>query len=647
MRLSTTLTVLLAVFVFQLTNAQDFKFGKVSKAEVEEKEHPLEKEAEAAYLYNYRNSYYSVLGERTVLTTEIHKRIKIYSDEGFPYAEFNIYLNDGKNGLETLTGLKAYTYNLENGKVEEYKLDKKDIFRDKQSEFRTKVTFTMPNVKEGSVVEVRYKKTSDYYFSIAPYRFQFGIPVKNLKAKFSAPESFVFNTRNKGYYMVSPQITKKNNPTTGTVDVLYTFDHENIPSLKEEAFVDNIDNYRSGMDFELSVINIPGRYFKSFTQTWEDVTKFIYDSGLETELNKEGYFKDELDPLLANATTDAARIVTVLEFVKGKMNWDKTYGYRARHGVRKAFKDGVGNVADINLMLTAMLRYAGVQANPVLVSTKAHGVPLFPTSDGFNYVISAVESEGKVVMLDATSKLSVPDILPYRVLNWNGRLIREDGSSTSVDLSATEKGVSRINLSVKLNEDGSVDGRVRRQYFNHLAYKFRNEYEYAAEEEYLEDLENELAEIEVDNYGISNKNDPYKPVVENFEFHKEVGVESVSGKLILSPLLFLTSSENPFTSETRVYPVDFQYPKTYDYSINYMLPEGYQVESLPESAKFVLPDNLGVFVYQIANQGNILQIRVHTSINADIVTSDYYGPLKTFFGDIIAKENEKVVITKV
>jgi hypothetical protein len=61
-------------------------------------------------------------------------------------------------------------------------------------------------------------------------------------------------------------------------------------------------------------------------------------------------------------------------------------------GVKKAYKDKTGNVAEINLMLTAMLRYAGLNANPVLVSTRSNGIAIFPNRTAFNYVIAAVEN---------------------------------------------------------------------------------------------------------------------------------------------------------------------------------------------------------------------------------------------------------------
>jgi hypothetical protein len=65
-------------------------------------------------------------------------------------------------------------------------------------------------------------------------------------------------------------------------------------------------------------------------------------------------------------------------------------------------------VAEINLMLTAMLRYAGLDANPVLTSTRDNGIAVFPTRTAYNYVIASVKIADKQYLLDATSKYTLP-----------------------------------------------------------------------------------------------------------------------------------------------------------------------------------------------------------------------------------------------
>ena len=75
-----------------------------------------------------------------------------------------------------------------------------------------------------------------------------------------------------------------------------------------------------------------------------------------------------------------------------------------------------------------MLRFAGLEANPVLVSSRGNGVPLFPTLNGFDYVISIVQfPDNSYILLDATEMYSLPNVLPVRALNWDGRIVRKYG----------------------------------------------------------------------------------------------------------------------------------------------------------------------------------------------------------------------------
>ena len=159
--------------------AQNFDFGKVSKEELQEKFNPLDSSASATYLYKYRKTFFEYRQEKGFeLVTEIHERIKIYNKEGFNYATKKVYLHKSIGKEEQVNNLKAYTYNLIDGKIEEVKLEKNGIFNTEESKYRNEFKFTMPDLKEGSVVEYKYKVYSPYYWSVDDYMFQYDIPVK-------------------------------------------------------------------------------------------------------------------------------------------------------------------------------------------------------------------------------------------------------------------------------------------------------------------------------------------------------------------------------------------------------------------------------------------------------------------------------------
>src|SRR5690606_1784392 len=109
------------------------------------------------------------------------------------------------------------------------------------------------------------------------------------------------------------------------------------------------------------------------------------DGGYERELSRSNYFKKDLDNLLEGETVPLIKAQKIYAFAKSKVKWNGYLGYEAESGGSKVYKDGEGNIGDINLMLTAMLRYAGLKASPVLLSTVNNGIPIFPTRKGFNY----------------------------------------------------------------------------------------------------------------------------------------------------------------------------------------------------------------------------------------------------------------------
>jgi len=156
------LLTLLAIVVLQQTFAQNHKFGKVSKTELEEKFYPLDSMANAAYLYKKRNTrFIFVQGQGFIVETKVHERIKIYNQEGFKWAtkEIDYYAPDGRKP-ERVQITESRTFALIDGKVTSTKLSKKEVFTERKNKFWLQKKFTMPNITEGCVLELSYIITS-------------------------------------------------------------------------------------------------------------------------------------------------------------------------------------------------------------------------------------------------------------------------------------------------------------------------------------------------------------------------------------------------------------------------------------------------------------------------------------------------------
>lgn len=660
------------LLLVQLTvNAKEIKFGKVSKEEVAETQHSIYPEANAAILYKNEWVHYEYQYDTGWnLIREVHYRIKIYNKEGFDWATLQVPLYTGRDGREDIYGIKGYTFNIDNGKLVSKKLKRESVFEENVNKYQNKVSIAMPEVKEGSVLDIEYIIMSPLFWYIDEFKFQYDIPIDQAEARVEIPEYFIFKQYSRGFHSIEFNQSRKNrsinvsyrssdeigrlgktsrkNGTLSFVENIYTMRVANVPPLLDEKYTSNIDNYMASMSFELASTRFPDQPYKNYSLTWEDVAKFIYNyDDFGGELSKYGYFDDDIDQLISDLSSDWEKAMAIFQYVKSKMTWDNYTGVTcSSQGVRKAYKEGKGNVAEINLMLTAMFKYAGLDANPVLVSTRSNGIPLFPTSDGFNYVISGLKIQNDLVLFDATEKNAFPDILPIRALNWIGRLVREDGSSSQVDLVPKTKSIDAVTMSVELNDDGSIQGKYRQQYSANHAFLFRNDYNGKSRDSYLDDLEKRYGDIEISEFNLQNVEDLSKPIVQSFAFVKEAAYEEISGKLYLSPMFHLATRTNPFKTEKREFPIDYGYPWKDMYIINIKIPEGYAVESVPEPIAVALPEKIGNFKYNVSVVNNMISARIEVQLNSPVVSPNYYLDLKEFYNLIIKKESEKVILTK-
>ena len=675
------------VFGFSQIEAQNYDFGKVSKEELQEKYYPTDSSAHAAILYrnevirfNYNKN------DGFVQEREVQVRIKIYDKDGFDWASKKVFLYKGDNGNnEQIKGLKGYTFNLENNKVIKEKLKKGGVFEEKVSEFYVANTFTLPDVKAGSVLEYKYVVTSLIPL-IDDIELQFGIPIKKLNVSIATPKMYRYNKflNPKASYLakyketINPRtissITKNvetfrgvvrsstgqtgpgmkhqevtyGSSTTNYHDDVIKFSEDNIPALTAESFAGNISNYKAKLSMEFDAyLSVEGVVQKSFASSWEKVSKNIFENNnFGGQLTKSGFFKDDLSMLMNGIEDDFQKAFLIENLVKSKVKWNGNYSKYAQKGIRGAYKEGEGNVADINLLVTAMLRSQGVNANPVLISTRNNGVPLFPTREGFNYVICLVQSGNNYMLIDATEPYSTNNVLPERVLNWQGRVIVDKETSRWINIKSNTKSVESTMLNVKMNEDLTITGKVRKNYTSYSALNYRKKYTNLSMDDHIKSLEKSKGSVEISELSYENDKDISKPVKVTYDYELSDGVDEIGDRLYFSPLLFLATKESPFKLEERKYPIDFVIPFADKYKVNIMLPEGYKVESLPESGAMEFKGGEAKFTYVAKANGKYLQLSVQLEINSPIIQPVDYKDFKDFFNKTIEKQAEQIVLTK-
>lgn len=651
--------------------SQEYELGKVTIEELKETKHPKDTSAVAAFIFSKgKTSLQYQQGKGFLLVTEVENKIKIYKKEGYEWANEEISLYIGGNEKETVSFSKAITYNLKDGKIEKTKLGRDGEFEEKVNKFWTKGKISMPNVKEGSIIEYKYEIKSPYLNSFPVWEFQTYIPVNYSEYTTQIPEYFIYSKMNKGELIPKVSVDKQNKDiifnsserysangvmttdfskqTVNYEETKTTYVLNDIVAIKDEAFVNNVKNYSSSILHELSMTKYPNSPTKSYSSDWESVVKTIYDNeDFGGQLNKANFYEEDLNALLKDITTTEDKIATIFSYVKNRLNWNGYVGYYSDKGVKKAYQEKTGNTADINLLLVSMLNYAKLNASPILLSTRSNGIPIFPSRNGFNYVIAGVElSNGSVVLLDATNKNAVPNIIPENALNWFGRIVRKNGTSEMVDLYPKKVSLETISILAELKSDGSISGKQRKQLTDYNAFRFRSRHANRNHDDYVQELEKEHNFSAVENYEVTNTNDLSKPIVETYSFSSNSMTDIIDSKIYITPMLFHQMDVNPFKAEERAYPIDFNFPSKDTYNFSIKIPEGYVVESKPETLNLNMNQNMVSFRYSVSENLGTIQLSCVIEVNSPIIESDYYPHLKELFNQIVLKQNEKIVLVK-
>jgi hypothetical protein len=374
----------------------------------------------------------------------------------------------------------------------------------------------------------------------------------------------------------------------------------------------------------------------------------IEDENFGVLLKTTGFLKDTVEAVCKNRTSEIDKAVSIYNWVQNRMKWNGNYSLWALKGLRKPFSDRIGSSSEINLLLTAMLQTAGINANPVLFSTRGNGVAItfYPTITKFNSVLTKVDIGGKTYLLDAISKYCPFGILPANDINGQGRIINAVAGNW-VNLDATGIYTEDRNYNLKISPEGKLTGTIKGSYDGYAGIYYRNAMSSEkTSDDYIRKMQENQKGLTITSYSISERYNNYKPLTDSLVVEVTDHTEMIGDKILFNPLLYERIVSNRYTLENRQYPVNYNYPIAEVYTFNYTLPAGYQVESLPKSATLTLPDNSISVIYNVQNTGNTIKVEYRRIINKILFLPDEYNNLKGLYDDLVKKHAEQVILKK-
>ena len=649
-------SILLFVFCLSLFSAlaQDhgFPFGQATYRELDMKVYDKDSSAVAVILNEFGEGYIEDDNEYNLLF-EYHVRIKILKQEGVEKANIEIPLHKQEGRIEKIRLITASAFNLENGTMKETKLEFKNIFIENSNKFWGMQKFAIPNVRAGTVIEYSYILETPFKFNFRTWTFQDDIP--KIKSEFWAtiPANYTYNITLRGFLKLSKQENELIRKCfyQGNADcALLKYAMQDIPSFIEEDYMTAKSNFLSAINFELAEFkSFNGGTFK-YTKEWKDVDLELRREekfGLQLKRGKD-IVDEHVELAMLGESDPLLKAQKIFEFIKGWYQWDDVYGMYSEYGIKKAFNNKKGNVGDINLTLIAALRYAGLNADPIILSTRNNGLPIeiHPVLSDFNYVMAKVSIGDKSYLLDATDDFTPFGLIPMRCLNGKGRVLGEK-ESYWLELKPADKSKQVSMLNLKLDKDGAMRGTINYNYYGYGAVNKRKEIsQFETEEAYFTDLKSKLHKTHILKSELINTNDILKPLIEKFDVEIETFEDLNASSFLFNPFIETLLKTNPFKAKERFFPVDFGVPIDKSIIISLEYPDNLELTEVPEKVALALPNAGGRYLFSIQNIGNKILLNNSLSVNRITYSPEEYHYLKELYSRILQVQNTSLVFKK-
>ena len=585
-------------------------------------------------------------------TLDRHVRIKILNEGGFDWAEGELNWLSVEN-FEKIKNFKGQTINLEDGNVVIYPLEKNNVVQTNQTDNYSSLKYNFPKVVSGSVIEFTYTLVTSDIVRLKPWYFQADIPT--LRSEMRLNRSKDINHSVVLYYA--------NQSVDGKKDIWIM---ENLSALRDEPFVNNLENYRSRAEFEIKEYakKIYSRfgsvtYKADLYNSWEEFNwKFSPSLFLHFPSDDIINLKAFVDTLIADVPDTLDRMKLIYNFVRDSMEWNRKYGIRADVSLAPdVLARGEGSSAEINTLLRLMLEMADIPCAGMVLATVDYGLPVDqPIISQFNQYIVAASAGGETFFLNATDPMRPYDLPDMNDLAQAGYLLQREKSGWMSIPNHYQAGQD-VNGMVRLDSSGSLEGKIMERYGGYYAVEMRTLFEKTEDKgEFWKGMLRESnTETEIFNQSIEHANDPDEPLTLTYELKTNDFARTSGNYIYVNPLMDLVKRDNPFLDSERNFDIEFGCLHVQRVFVAIEIPEGYEIESLPESKRVVMSnsdqetgDSHDVMIFQYSCQQTLNQIQILSEFMTTKATfpAEVYPSLKEIYDHMLAKHSEQIVLKR-
>jgi hypothetical protein len=590
-----------------------------------------------------------------------HRRIKILTNAGFTWGMHSVNIHTADR-IESIDKIEGVTYVLKpDGDMEEIEMDDDAIFREDVDGKVTRIRFTLPALAPGCIVEYKYRIKADNLYFIRDWEFQTSEPVLWSEYRVTMPPQIGYAAVTHGY---EPYAISENVLTTKTFQGqaaaylnaemvrcnLFRWAVANAPALRDEPYITTTDDYINKVTLQFSGYAFAGGGgIKRILKDWETVVNELMDSpSFGKKIKVTGDVQRSTESIVAGAGSQYQKAKAIYDFVRRTIVWSGLHRIFAEKNVDDVLETKSGNSAEVSFLLLSMLESAGIHGSPVLLSTRDNGKVqnLYPIVDQFNYVLCMAMVDGKQVFLDATDPFRPMDLLPRKVLNVDGLVIKE-GPVAWTRLASTKQYIHKSVATITLNGDGTTVGTLESADDEYSALDKRRGLKDKKALDIVKDaFAAEETGIVIDSVRVDGR-DSVDAQLRLWAHFSSDQYANVAGDVIyINPLVIDRKKNNPFKLRERKFPVDMAYGTKTTTVVNLTLPKGYTVKGQIPDRVVTLKSDAVVYARRCRVENNTVQLVSDLTMKQNYFAPNEYQRLMSFFAEMLNLQNDQIVLQK-
>lgn len=558
---------------------------------------------------------------------------------------------------ENIGDIQAFVWNPD-GTVHE--LNKDDIHKKKVSRKwgwkETEISFALPGVTEGSVVEYSYYRTYRETQKVYNWYSQHEIYCMHSEVTFIPwPTSRWGYTGGNMHARPSLETGRK----SGQKAVTYV--SRNIPPLPREEFAPPYNTVREYVSFYYTDSDT------KYDNFWIDWGKDYYSVFIKKRMKKCSASKKVVEAELGGVQGNQA-IDLCYDYVIANYKPLDKLSKAERAEIDKAYIKKFSR-ADTTAQIMKLPYLLPVQMNWILASLIQTAVPeakvslalytpwnrrLFnkdlKTMSQMSGSMLRVECEGTVRWLSAGKGLLKAGDIEYGA--YEVPILMMDGDGVRFEQMkppAADKAVTSVKTDVYV-EDEQVRMKRTTTYDVYESYDLRAELMYYTDDEVRdvlkEGLEDQFGEsVTLKHQQVLNLKDIKQPLVVEEEFSFPYELEEMGDKIFFKMVGMSRYVQNPFNTEKRRTYIVFPYPRTIIQDLTYHLPEYFALESLPAGDEVRTPAmNYTVVTEKVDDR--TFTVSTKEVLKSNMFSAQAHGNFKDLFNRIMSMSSPKAVLTE-